>query len=776
MELPMIRRFGIRRMWRYLKVVKNLGKPNAAIVPSELIPDGIRMMSRGVVNFVTFHLLHRWVLPWWVVRQLDPDDPSYLPRGMNLAWTNAGHRNWTAVGPLGGQHEAIVDPRGAVMVWHDGPSYEFWASADGHTWTFPSIASAVIQAVDPSSGSVITKFSASALEIETSVWGAWHGDQEIIRLDARALNRGPLPCKAALAFALRPFNVEGIAPVHSLSIDGGQVVVDGSSACSAQSTPSRFVLSRYADGDVASQLSCPSHEAMVQCPAGLAAGALIYERELPPGEDYTVRVALTSAPRAATVPPPAATDSFGPDAEIRETWRSNLACGTQFQLPPQTLRDCTKANLSYLLLFDDGDTICPGPYTYHTYWFRDSAYLINALDAWGFHERAKQKLLNYPQRQQRDGFFRSQNGEWDSNGQAIWTIVQHCRWTGDKALLRQQYPAIKKGADWIIGKRMMTRTGEQPHWGLLPAGFSAEHLGPSDHYFWDNFWGLAGLRDAAQAASWLNYPSDAASLRYAYDSYRRDIDRVIHYEAQRLKMDVIPAAPGRHWDGGAIGGVAAHYPTGLYAADDHLLMGTVEHLLSDFSWKGLYRHEIVHSGVNIYLSCQLAQCLLGRRDPRVWAMVDAMLAAATPTWTWPEAIHPRTGGGAMGDGHHGWAIADWLLLIRTLLVTEEGNGLVLLPVPRANWPDEQAAIGIEQGATFFGPVSFAAQWDKGALELEWSSQWRSDPGYIEIALPGIFLQATGKICQGSLPNRALLDGPTGQARIKWAYLPTGEGQ
>jgi Zn-finger nucleic acid-binding protein len=32
----------------------------------------------------------------------------------------------------------------------------------------------------------------------------------------------------------------------------------------------------------------------------------------------------------------------------------------------------------------------------------------------------------------------------------------------------------------------------------LPPGFSAEHLGPNDYYYWDNFWALAGLKAAAE--------------------------------------------------------------------------------------------------------------------------------------------------------------------------------------------------------------------------------------------------------------------------------------
>lgn len=43
----------------------------------------------------------------------------------------------------------------------------------------------------------------------------------------------------------------------------------------------------------------------------------------------------------------------------------------------------------------------------------------------------------------------------------------------------KQIAPIVHGAKWIIHKRT-SRTLESPHAGLLPAGFSAEHLGPND--------------------------------------------------------------------------------------------------------------------------------------------------------------------------------------------------------------------------------------------------------------------------------------------------------
>ena len=79
---------------------------------------------------------------------------------------------------------------------------------------------------------------------------------------------------------------------------------------------------------------------------------------------------------------------------------------------------------------------------------------------------------------------------------------------------------------------------------------------------------------------------------------------------------------------------------------------------------------ISHTGLGTYLTMQLAAVELRAGDRRSIDRLGWMLDAATPTWTWPEAIHPRVGGGCMGDGHHGWAAASVLSFVRDLLVRE----------------------------------------------------------------------------------------------------------
>ena len=48
-----------------------------------------------------------------------------------------------------------------------------------------------------------------------------------------------------------------------------------------------------------------------------------------------------------------------------------------------------------------------------------------------------------------------------------------------------------------------------------------------------------------------------------------------------------------------------------------------------------------------------------------------VLDYASPTLNFPEAIHPLTGGGVIGDGHHGWAAAETVSYTHLTLPTSD---------------------------------------------------------------------------------------------------------
>ena len=175
-------------------------------------------------------------------------------------------------------------------------------------------------------------------------------------------------------------------------------------------------------------------------------------------------------------------------------WDEALQGVCQLQVPDERVQFLYDTALRTLVLHSPDD-VYPGPYTYKRFWFRDAAFIIHALLCAGMTARAERALDRFPARQTRRGYFHSQEGEWDSNGQALWIMLRFCAFSGvpPKAAWRQ---AIVRGARWIPAKRLAD-DGDSPTAGLLPAGFSAEHLGPNDYYYWDDFWGIAGLQAAA---------------------------------------------------------------------------------------------------------------------------------------------------------------------------------------------------------------------------------------------------------------------------------------
>jgi hypothetical protein len=406
----------------------------------------------------------------------------------------------------------------------------------------------------------------------------------------------------------------------------------------------------------------------------------------------------------------------------------------RLQCPEQLYQGLYDAAITSLILHSPDD-VYPGPYTYKRFWFRDAAFIIHALLCAGLTTRAKRALARFPERQTIRGYFRSQEGEWDSNGEALW-IMQRFREITDQPLSAALQKSIHRGALWIMRKRVDV-SAALPHAGLLPAGFSAEHLGPNDYYYWDDFWGIAGLRAAGALCSGGNEGS-SAGFAQAADEFMAAVDRSLKTCEGRIGGLAMPASPYRRLDAGAIGSLAAGYPLQLYSPDDPRLLGTVDFLLKHCFVDDAFFQDMIHSGLNAYLTLHVAQVLLRNGDARYLRLMDAIARLASPTGHWPEAIHPRTGGGCMGDGHHIWASAEWIMMIRNCFVREEGDRLILCAGIPPRWLDQNQPITFGPAPTTFGTVliSVIPQSEKPP-EVTWKGAWHTaNAPVVEIHLPG----------------------------------------
>jgi hypothetical protein len=312
---------------------------------------------------------------------------------------------------------------------------------------------------------------------------------------------------------------------------------------------------------------------------------------------------------------------------------------------------------------------------------------------------------------------------------------------------------VINGARWIARKRV-DQDDDSPHAGLLPPGFSAEHLGPNDYYYWDDFWSVAGLRSAVQLADALDEPRAAEEFRREADSLSESIDQSLRRVSPEQGGRAMPASPYRRMDAGAVGSIVAGYPLQLMDSDDPRLLETTEFLLSECLVNGGFFHNIIHSGINAYLTLHIAQVLMRAGDTRALDLVQKVADLASPTGQWPEAIHPRTGGGCMGDGQHGWAAAEWVMILRNSFVREEGGHLVAGAGIDPRWLDRGETLRISRAPTAFGEVGITFEPRGKEVSVNWQGDWHDRPCEIRFEVPG---------CQ---PVRA--DGRKGEVTLRRA--------
>jgi hypothetical protein len=728
---------------RHLTTFQRLGETVEVQLPTELMPIGARTVFRALRTRAAAQIGEDWVWPYWLDRQLDPESPSFVPRGHLPFLTNLTHRNWTMVGNLDSPWEAIVDPRGLVTPWNDGWSLDWWVGADDR-WHVPAREVDVRQRLLDGAPVVETAMRVPGGDAIQRTYVIEGPDDEFVIAEIENATRTPF----AVAFAVRPYNPEGLSVIERIDLHETTVTVDGRVALLLPSAPPRVAASSFHGGDSAMTVFAGKAgdrlEETQRCDAGMAQAAFVF----PVTHGTTLRVAmpleqerrtrLRGLTRRRVSRAPSFPTALPSGAQVANGWQVQLRRGMQLDLPDERLQEAVDANRAFMLLLHDGDEITPGPMTYHRFWFRDAAYLLAALDRYGFHEEVAEVLASYPGRQHVDGFFFSQRQEWDANGAALWSLANHWRLTRDREVLEPMVGSIAKGVHWIDRKRRSKRRrGDENLKGLLPAGISAEHLGPFDYFYWDDFWAVAGLRAGAELLTGLDQPDAAADAERFAAAMWADVERSLDLTAKLLGTAAMPAGPRRLLDAGSIGSLVACSPLGLMPADHPAVAATMDHIRASYVHDGgPFFQSISHTGYGTYLTLQLASVELELGDRRALDRLAWMVGAATPTWTWPEAIHPREPGGCMGDGHHGWAAADFLGFVRSMLVREAGpRDLALCSM----LPDAWLGQGLEvRGApTAAGRLSFALRWHGERPALLWELDRHAGIGPVRLTAPGL---------------------------------------
>jgi hypothetical protein len=333
---------------------------------------------------------------------------------------------------------------------------------------------------------------------------------------------------------------------------------------------------------------------------------------------------------------------------------------------------------------------------YQAYWLRDSSIETVALDQIGLHATAAQNLAFLPHWQQPDGEYISRPGQQDGLGQALWELDQHALLTHDAAFAAAQLPNVGAAVAWIA------QVSAADPLGLLPAstvGDDEELVGA--HVTGDDVWAAAGLRSAVALADQAGRPD----LTAAWGAVDQRFETSLRGAVAGVLAGTGHVTPALDQPGGFDwGNYNLSYPVAVFDPRGAADRGTVARERAH-SAEGLATYD---GRLHDYLGFPVLETELEAGDARaaVAGLYSETVHTTAPGFGWEQGLPPfGTRITALNLAPHGTFAAQYISLLRNLLVRDAGVGVDLLGGVSPAWLAPGATIAVRGAPSSVGTVS-----------------------------------------------------------------------
>jgi hypothetical protein len=607
------------------------------------------------------------------------DYPRYLTREQSY---------WTVVGGTNGEEaEALISEDGTIEAGNARFSIEPFLWIDGKLVTWNDVA--VEQRAGPSV--VWKKHLTVTPRVENNT----------------LLVRYQTAPNAKLFLAIRPFQVNppwqflkrtgGSVPIHSIALEDGKVVVEAEQKATVMfGSGATFGATTFESADIIEYLRAGTLPAArsVRDPQGFASAAIAFERH-----DVTITVPL------------------GPGAAENNTaapWRIDVPADPR-------IAETLEAQLRYILINRDGPSIQPGSRSYERSWIRDGSLTSTALLRLGHRAEVKEFLEFYAKAVSPEGYVPccvSTSGapdpvpEHDSHGQFIYLVAEYYRHTRDRATAESMWPMVQRVVGYIDKlrhERMTESYRGTPFYGMVPESISHEGYSAKPmHSYWDTFFILRGLKDAAFLAHELQKPEEAryASLR---DEFRRDLIASLEATMKKHHIDYLPGSI-------ELGDFDATSTTvGVSPLDE---LDSLPHAALLRTFDKYWEHALEPRTYTPYEWRVVGTLIRLGQPERARALSDYFFEDQRPqAWRqWAEVVHRNPREPAfIGDMPHTWVGSDFIRSTLDFFVYEKDDALVLAAGVADSWLDQ--GVTVENISTPFGPVSYTIKRENGVPVL-----------------------------------------------------------
>ncbi|HXQ21475.1 MAG TPA: discoidin domain-containing protein [Candidatus Acidoferrales bacterium] len=640
---------------------------------------------------------------------------------------------WAVVGADGDERKGLLSEDGAIEVDAEAFTVEPFLRVDGRLLTWADVEPRVSLA-DGCLPIPSVEWAGVGLRLRITAFATGQPGRSTLVARYEVENPGSQPRRAQLLLAIRPYQVTpawqslnltgAFAPITHLAGAGARIRVNDTREVVAVSVPDGFGAVRGDEGVLeAGALTAEN----VYDPTGFAEGLLAFHLCPAPAGSEAVVVAVplfedTPPPPAGLARPEAAAWGAARLDEAVASWRARLA-GIPIALPPGGARfeASLRASIAWILVNREGPRIQPGPRCYRRSWIRDGAFTGTALAEMGFAAEARAFLRWYAPHQLEDGRIPcavDRRGvdlvaEHDSHGEFVWGVVELYRLTGDLGFLQELWPRVLRAVDAIAALRG-ERTGDAFRatacFGLLPESISHEgYASHPVHSYWDDFFAVRGLTDAAEAAKALGDVAAADRIGALRDAMRGDLHTSIARTMAQHRIDFLPGSV-ELGDFDPTSSAIAFDPC---REDARLPRPALERTFERY-WREFEARRRGETSAEAYTPYEIrnATALLGLGwKERALALLEWMIDdQRPPAWCqWPEVTtrNPRLPR-FLGDLPHGWVASSFVRSGRRLFAWErdEDSALVVAAGVPETWVRERPGVCVHGLATHFGRLDF----------------------------------------------------------------------
>ncbi len=408
-----------------------------------------------------------------------------------------------------------------------------------------------------------------------------------------------------------------------------------------------------------------------------------------------------------------------------------------------------------------------GPTCYRNLWVCDGYYLLQTARYLGLPEDAERGTKALLRRVKPSGAILDIPEHTMETMISVATLVRQGELSGDKAVLEERWPIIMKAVAFMRSLREQARQGDPdaPEYGLMPKAYADGGVGGIRAEYLTTLWTLAGFRHVVRAARWLGRQDDAQAVQADFDSLMADFRahaqrdlRALPDGTPYLRMwmhgqsdhVIKPDFKGRlmPWQKLGLTSGAWAYCQSIYTGeilppDDPLVLGLLRLFDRVDGSQGLPENMgwLLDRSMWSYGAAFAAQvCLYAGRPDKAVDYLYAFANHAAPTRVWREeqSLDDTGHGHANGDMPHNWASAEFIQLVRNLLVAERGDVLELLHGLPCEWATPGSRNAVEKTPTRFGPVTVDCRIDargKGIIRAAINPAWSRQPNEVRIKLP-----------------------------------------